>query len=223
MLHKRVLMLRLDESAADLNGGEFVSPDRPIEDLLPAGRRVEAPPSALPDDRDRERPVVVTDVEGGAARVLRIRDDGGLLASLGGEGLGSLPVLGGLTRRDEVIAVRTEDRLEGGPVEAPGRRDQGIGGFLGRGKRPLDLRGGRNRLLLGRGPGDAISVQAHAAAHSRWSERKRCDRSRVGLISRLLLIFVYRRRPPPPPERPPLRAPALEDPLELLDRALAPL
>jgi hypothetical protein len=43
-------------------------------------------------------------------------------------------------------------------------------------------------------------------------------------MSLLLLIVVYLRRPPPPPpERLPPRDPALDDPLELLARALAPL
>jgi hypothetical protein len=42
----------------------------------------------------------------------------------------------------------------------------------------------------------------------------------VEFMSLLLLIVAYRRRPPPPPERLLL---ALEDPLELLALALAPL
>jgi hypothetical protein len=42
-------------------------------------------------------------------------------------------------------------------------------------------------------------------------------------MSLLLLIVVYLRRPPPPREPPPPRDPALDDPLALLARALAPL
>jgi hypothetical protein len=45
----------------------------------------------------------------------------------------------------------------------------------------------------------------------------------IGVMCLLLRIVVYLRRPPPPPDRPALRDPALEAPLALLVRALAPL
>ena len=198
-------------------------PIRPIEDLLPAGLRVEAPLPALPDDRDRERPVLVADDEGGAVRVLRVRDDGELLASLRGEGRGGLPVLRGLPGRDEVVAVRAEDRLEGRPVEALGRRDQGVGGFLGGGERLLRGRGGRDRLLLRRGAGGG-DQRARARGGAEQAERTEAVRQVDGRFH--VSAPAHRRLPPASaaaPDRPPPREPALEDPLALLARALAPL
>src|SRR5512139_1797764 len=207
-------MLRLDVSAADLDGVELVSADPSIEDLLPAGLRVEAPPSALPDDRDRERPVLVTDDEGGAVRVLRVHDDGPLLASLRGEEHGGLPVLGGLPGRDEVIGVRTEDRLEGRPVEALNRRNQSIGGFLGGSERLLRGRRGRDRLPLRRGAGGG-DEHVRARGGPEQVERTEAVRKVDGRLHVSAPAHrVYLRRPPPPPRE-------LEAPLELLAGAIA--
>src|SRR4029079_4652689 len=62
--HEGVLMLRLNISTADLDCIELVAADGSIEDLLSAGRRIEAPLSGLPDDRDRKRPILIADDDG---------------------------------------------------------------------------------------------------------------------------------------------------------------
>ena len=49
-----VFLLGLDKAAADGDGIQFVGPDAPVKNLIPAGLRIEMPLSALLDDRNRK-------------------------------------------------------------------------------------------------------------------------------------------------------------------------
>ena len=54
----RIFVLRIDIGKAGLNRVEFVAPNAPVQDLKPAGGRIERPVRFPADERNREREVV---------------------------------------------------------------------------------------------------------------------------------------------------------------------
>ena len=136
-----VLVLRLDEAPADLDGVELVPADAAEEDLPPACDGVETPRAPGLDDRNRQGPLALACDQRGLLRVLRIGRDDELLASLRGELRRLVPVLDGVLRDHEVDPLGPEDRLERLDVEALRGRDEGLGRRLRRGERPLGRRG----------------------------------------------------------------------------------
>ena len=64
MVHQvEVFLLRLDIGQHHPDCGQFVAPDPPINDLLRPGPGVEVPPAIGLHDRDRQRPVVRSDIK----------------------------------------------------------------------------------------------------------------------------------------------------------------
>src|SRR5262249_37375531 len=72
VLELRVLALRVDVDAADVDGLELVPADAPVQDLVVAGLRVEAPPTIDLHERDGKRPVVRAEMRDRLARRQRL-------------------------------------------------------------------------------------------------------------------------------------------------------
>src|SRR4029077_8471965 len=104
----RVVVLRLDVAAADLDGVELVAADAAIENLLEARLRIERPLAAALYDRHRERPIVRADHEHGAVGILRVGRDLLLLARLRDELRRDLLLACGLAGMNDVLAVGAE-------------------------------------------------------------------------------------------------------------------
>ena len=220
-LDERVLVLRLDVPAADLDGVQLVR-RRSGGRGSPAGR----PSSRSATSRSSGR-------SGWGAASPRSRPRGwrgsgssgpvstaSFSRALAAKARGGVPVLHGLPGHDEILAVRPEDRLHGRHVEALRRRDEGIRGLAGRGE----------RLLARRRPGPASPAPRRRRRGSGRTPRRRApeevERTEVsngrgsiscfGSVSSSSTSGARRRRREPPPPR----EPALEAPLELLARAL---
>jgi hypothetical protein len=58
-----ILALRIDDREARLDGVQFILPDAPVEDFLPALLGIEAPPISALHERDREGPVILPYVD----------------------------------------------------------------------------------------------------------------------------------------------------------------
>jgi hypothetical protein len=125
-------VLRLDVSAAHLDGVQLVAADAAIEDLLLSGSGVEGPLAALLDDGHRQGPVVLPHGEDGEIPVLRIECHGLVLAGPGDELLRQVLVLDGILRHDQTATIGTEDALQGGDIERFSRRNQRLSRLLGR-------------------------------------------------------------------------------------------
>jgi hypothetical protein len=132
VLLEGVLVLRVDVIAARLDGSQLVFPDAAVEDFLPPGLRVEEPLAVPADDRERQRPVLVSDRKGREIRVLRVGNDLALFRRLGRERRKLILVLYRVFRGDEIRAVRSEDFLQRRQVVTACCRDQRVGGRLGR-------------------------------------------------------------------------------------------
>ena len=180
--------------------------DAPVEDLVVARRGVEVPLAAAHDDGNRERPVVTSDDEGRASRIVRIDFDRVLHSCLRDEGGRAVLVLDRILGGDQVLAVGPEDREQGRYVVGGGRLDQRIRGFLRR-RECLLCRGLARRRCLG-------------GARDREDDREDCE------------DYVLHGLLPPPAAAStaaastaaaPPRAPALEEPRALLLRASLPL
>ena len=110
-LLERVLVLRLDVTAADRNCIQLVRTDAAIEEFLAARIRVERPLRAAFHERNREGPVLAADEKKGAPPVLLVHRHAVLLAGRHREFLGSLPILCRLVGKNDVLACSTEQLL----------------------------------------------------------------------------------------------------------------
>ncbi len=111
----RVFNLGVDVGAQELDGGEFMLADAPVDDLVHARVGIEAPAPLLLDERNREGPRLETEDE--YREIVGVLADRELLL----RGPVELkPVLAPLDRvraaAEFVVARRVEERLEGGLV-----------------------------------------------------------------------------------------------------------
>src|SRR5262249_8031563 len=106
MLHQGVFVLNVDIAAANLDRIELVTADAALEDLLAAALRVEVPLAGDLYERHREGPVVITYIEGHAARMAGIADQTLLRARLGRELRRHLLIASRLAGVDDVVTAR---------------------------------------------------------------------------------------------------------------------
>src|SRR5262249_37730018 len=106
-----VLNLGVDELAARRDRRELVPANAPVEQLLLARGGIEEPTVAVTRERDRERPVVLAEMDDRHRAVVGLLDPR-LLARCGEEALAGRLVGDRVTGRDDVVAPGTEDGFD---------------------------------------------------------------------------------------------------------------
>src|SRR5262249_9749536 len=101
-----VLALRVDVGQAHLDGAELVLADPSVENLVLAGRRVEAPDGSVWHERNGKREIVRAHIEDQLATSTR---EAVSLRILGHETLPRVAIGDPVARVDEALAVRPQD------------------------------------------------------------------------------------------------------------------
>src|SRR5262249_31575723 len=190
------LALGVDVGAARLDRVELVSPDAPVDDLLFAGRRVEAPARAGRHDRDRKRIVVLSHHQGDPAPS---GPETGVPLVGNHQPVAALPVGPLVPRPDQPLAVCAENCQHGLLIARLGRIHQRLRG-----------RFGRRETALRDGPGHR---QPRGCQHAREDENDsentphRIPRSGRSTLQHWRSLSHHRLPPPRPPPPPPPRAP----------------
>src|SRR5262249_25588277 len=126
----RVFILGFDIAVTDLNRVKLVSTDATHQDLLAPSSRVEIPLACELHERNGKRPIVASNVERHAIRIVRIRNQALLGASLFCELGCHFPIARRFTSMNNVGAVGTQDLLESVFIILLGCRCEGIDRFL---------------------------------------------------------------------------------------------
>src|SRR5262249_24731692 len=129
--HQCELMLRLYETAADLDRVKLVSADASVEDFLTARFCVKKPLAALLDDGYGKRPIVLADRENCVRGALRIYRDILLLASLCGKLHRNLPIANRFASVNDFLAAGAENLFERGRIKLLCRVNQRIRSLIG--------------------------------------------------------------------------------------------
>ena len=213
VLLRGVLVLRLDVAAADLDGVELVPADAAVEDLLPSGLGVEAP-LARPSRRSGSAAASPRSRRSGWRRSV-LRDPGRRESSRGP------------ARRRRRIwflsctgsSVTTRSTPSGPRICLQGRTSNCSAARI---SASAAASGVANVVCCRRGrlePRPCARTEPDSSAQRPRRAPRRA--ATVRTVSRSSCAHL--RRPPPPPPPPPPRDPMLEEPRELLARALLPL
>src|SRR5262245_21481905 len=181
-----VLTLGVDVGQAHLDGLKLVPSDAPVEDLFLARHGVEAPDGTVRNQRNREREVVLSDVEDDLAATAReaVRP-----VVLGGEPRPGIAVGHVVTGVDQRATFGPQDVELGFPVVRLEGIDERLHGRIGRLEGPLPGVGGMD---------DSREIRRQNESHK---QREGCGPQADHETS------AWSHRRPPPPRPPPPRAP----------------
>src|SRR5436189_5937677 len=105
---------------ANLDNVQFVCPDAPEEDFIPAGLCVEIPFPVALHDWNGKGPLFVSDIEDGEVWILRLNHGRILFARLGGKSDSPVLVLDRILRGRQILAAWTQNAGESRHVESFG-------------------------------------------------------------------------------------------------------